>query len=75
MPRKRRKRAYQSEEEIAHEVFDDRRLVRLGIDRDGDPLDNMLQVRSGGASRKELEQVIRTAMKAWPATVPNSTDD
>jgi len=28
----------------------------------------MAVLASGGASRKELEQVIRTAMKAWPAT-------
>jgi cation diffusion facilitator CzcD-associated flavoprotein CzcO len=27
----------------------------------------MAVLASGGASRKELEQVIRTAMKAWPA--------
>ena len=26
---------------------------------------------SGGASRKDLDQVIRTAMKAWPTTVGN----
>jgi AcrR family transcriptional regulator len=30
---------------------------------------------SGGASRKELEPVIRTAMKAWPARVQDSTAD
>jgi len=29
---------------------------------------------SGGASRKELEQVIRTAMKAWPARSEDSAD-
>jgi AcrR family transcriptional regulator len=28
----------------------------------------MAVLASGGASRKELEQVIRTAMKAWPTT-------
>jgi AcrR family transcriptional regulator len=28
----------------------------------------MAVLASGGASRKELERVIRTAMKAWPAT-------
>jgi hypothetical protein len=28
----------------------------------------------GGASRKELEQVIRTAMKAWPARSEDSAD-
>jgi AcrR family transcriptional regulator len=28
----------------------------------------MAVLASGGASRKELEQIIRTAMKAWPAT-------
>lgn len=29
---------------------------------------------AGGASRKELEQVIRTAMKAWPATAKDGAD-
>jgi AcrR family transcriptional regulator len=33
----------------------------------------MAVLASGGASRKELEQVIRTAMKAWPA--PSRADD
>jgi hypothetical protein len=28
-----------------------------------------------GASRKELEQIIRTAMKAWPATVQDCAAD
>ena len=31
----------------------------------------MAVLASGGASRKELEQVIRTAMKAWPVTAEN----
>jgi AcrR family transcriptional regulator len=35
----------------------------------------MAVLASGGASRKELEQVIRTAMKAWPATAQDSVDD
>jgi AcrR family transcriptional regulator len=34
----------------------------------------MAVLASGGASRKELEQVIRTAMKAWPATAEGSAD-
>jgi AcrR family transcriptional regulator len=34
----------------------------------------MAVLASGGASRKELEQVIRTAMKAWPATAEDSAD-
>jgi AcrR family transcriptional regulator len=34
----------------------------------------MAVLASGGASRKELEQVIRTAMKAWPATAEESAD-
>jgi AcrR family transcriptional regulator len=34
----------------------------------------MAVVASGGASRKELEQVIRTAMEAWPATAEESAD-
>jgi len=34
----------------------------------------MAVLASGGASRKELEQVIRTAMKAWPATAQNRAD-
>src|SRR5580698_5781607 len=33
----------------------------------------MAVLASGGASRKELEQVIRTAMEAWPATAEDST--
>ena len=32
----------------------------------------MAVLASGGASRKELEQVIRTAMKAWPAAAEDS---
>src|SRR5580700_7689178 len=35
----------------------------------------MAVLASGGASRKELEQVIRTAMKAWPATAEDNADD
>jgi AcrR family transcriptional regulator len=35
----------------------------------------MSVLASGGASRAELEQVIRTAMKAWPATARNCADD
>jgi AcrR family transcriptional regulator len=35
----------------------------------------MAVLASGGACRKELEQVIRTAMKAWPATAQDSADD
>jgi AcrR family transcriptional regulator len=31
----------------------------------------MAVLASGGASRKDLDQVIRTAMKAWPTTVGN----
>jgi AcrR family transcriptional regulator len=34
----------------------------------------MAVLASGGASRKELEQVIRTAMEAWPATAEESAD-
>jgi hypothetical protein len=34
----------------------------------------MAVLASGGASRKQLEQVIRTALKAWPATAENSAD-
>src|SRR5580658_9273012 len=34
----------------------------------------MAVLASGGASRKELEQVIQSAMKAWPATVEDSAD-
>ena len=34
----------------------------------------MAVLASGGASRKELEQVIRTAMKAWPATAEGQQD-
>jgi AcrR family transcriptional regulator len=35
----------------------------------------MAILASGGANRKELEQVIRTAMKAWPATGKDSAVD
>jgi hypothetical protein len=35
----------------------------------------MAVLASGGASRKELEHVIRTAMKAWPATAEESAGD
>jgi hypothetical protein len=35
----------------------------------------MAVLASGGASRKDLEQVIRTAMKAWPARAPAGTDN
>lgn len=35
----------------------------------------MAVLASGGASRKELEQVIRTAMKAWPAIAQDNADD
>src|SRR6202046_5006859 len=35
----------------------------------------MAILASGGASRKELEQVIRTAMKAWPAAAEAGGDD
>jgi AcrR family transcriptional regulator len=48
------------------------------LPKDGDPaalarfiaaiIFGMAVLASGGASRKELEQVISTAMKAWPAT-------
>jgi hypothetical protein len=34
----------------------------------------MAVLASGGASRKELEQVIHTAMKAWPGTMQDSAD-
>jgi hypothetical protein len=34
----------------------------------------MAVLASGGASRKDLEQVIRIAMKAWPATAEESAD-
>src|SRR3984885_1953895 len=34
----------------------------------------MAVLASGGASRKELQQVIQTAMKAWPATAQDSAD-
>ncbi len=36
---------YSDEERTEHEVFEDRRLNRLGIDPDGDPVDIMLEVR------------------------------
>jgi AcrR family transcriptional regulator len=35
----------------------------------------MAVLASGGASRKELEQVIQSAMKAWPAAAQDSVDD
>jgi AcrR family transcriptional regulator len=35
----------------------------------------MAVLASGGASRKELEQVIRTAMKAWPTIAQDSAND
>src|SRR5580700_8855174 len=35
----------------------------------------MAVLASGGASRKDLDQVIRTAMKAWPATAEDNADD
>jgi AcrR family transcriptional regulator len=35
----------------------------------------MAVLASGGASRKELEQVIRTAMEAWPGTAEESAVD
>jgi AcrR family transcriptional regulator len=35
----------------------------------------MAVLASGGASRKELQQVIQTAMKAWPATNQDSADN
>src|ERR1700683_354497 len=35
----------------------------------------MAVLASGGAGRKELEQVIQTAMKAWPATNQDSADN
>jgi AcrR family transcriptional regulator len=34
----------------------------------------MAVLASSGASRKELDQVIRTAMKAWPATAEETAD-
>jgi hypothetical protein len=34
----------------------------------------MAVLASGGASRKQLDQVIRTGMKAWPATEEESAD-
>jgi AcrR family transcriptional regulator len=34
----------------------------------------MAVLASGGASRKELEQVNRTALKAWPTTAEDSAD-
>ena len=34
----------------------------------------MAVLASGGASRKQLEQVIRTAMRAWPATAEDGAD-
>jgi AcrR family transcriptional regulator len=34
----------------------------------------MAVLASGGANRKELEQVIHTAMRAWPATAEDSAD-
>ena len=39
------------EELLAHEIFEDRRLVRLGIDPEGDPVDIMLKLRQ---MREEL---------------------
>jgi hypothetical protein len=36
--------------------------------------ESKLVLASGGASRKELDQVIRTAMKAWPTTAQDRTD-
>ena len=35
----------------------------------------MAVLASGGASRKELERIIETAMNAWPTTAQKSTDD
>jgi AcrR family transcriptional regulator len=35
----------------------------------------MAVLASGGASRKDLEQVIQSAMKAWPAAAQDSVDD
>ena len=35
----------------------------------------MAVLASGGASRKELDQVTRTAMKAWPTTAQDSADN
>jgi AcrR family transcriptional regulator len=35
----------------------------------------MAVLASGGANRKELEQVIQTAMKAWPTTAQGRTDN
>ncbi len=40
----------------------------------GAVLYGMAILASGGASRKELEQVSRTAMKAWPTTAQDSAD-
>jgi AcrR family transcriptional regulator len=40
----------------------------------GAVVSGMAVLASGGASRKELEQVIRTAMRAWPATAEDSAD-
>ena len=34
-----------NEQDVAREVSEDRRLVALGIDPDGDPVDRMLAVR------------------------------
>lgn len=59
--------------------------LRHDLPRDSDPaalarfvaavVYGMAVLASGGASRKELEQVIRTAMKAWPATAHDSAED
>jgi hypothetical protein len=35
----------------------------------------MAVLASGGASRTELEQVVRTAMKSWPATARDCAED
>jgi hypothetical protein len=35
----------------------------------------MAVLASGGASRKQLEQVTRTAMKVWPATAQDTAAD
>jgi len=37
-------RAHQDEENLALEIAEDKRLLRLGIDPDGDPIQIMLQV-------------------------------
>ena len=45
-----------SDEDVTRAVAEDRRLVEMGIDPDGDPIDNMVKVRAmKEALMKKLE--------------------